>query len=236
MHSKNIISVTFARGGSKGLPGKNLLPLNGIPLLGHAINCTSEIISKDRIFVSTEDPEIAECAEKYGARVIKRPAELASDNSPEWKSWQHACLAVTDMDIDFDHLLSVPCTSPMKNSHDLSNCVAALLNNPASDACITVTHSNRNPYFNMVRLLPSGLCEVLMSNASTFSRRQDTPEVFDITTVAYAANKTFIMKSNNIFEGEVCYSLVPKERSLDIDDSHDFDIAKALLEGNFLNA
>ena len=80
----------FARGGSKGLPGKNLLNLDGMPLLAHSIMIAKDIDKISRIFVSTDSPEIAEVGIRYGAEVIDRPIELAQDDSPEWMSWLHA--------------------------------------------------------------------------------------------------------------------------------------------------
>ena len=224
------VSVTFARGGSKGLPRKNLLPINGIPLLGHAIACAKEVLNEERIFVSTEDQEIAECAKSFGARVISRPVELAQDISPEWDSWRHACLTLEKLDIDFDCLVSVPCTSPLRNSDDIVNCIKTLDAHSNGEACISVSESFRSPYFNMVETKENGFCKVVIENDFTVSRRQDVPTVFDITTVAYAARKNFILHSNNIFEGNVCFNKVPKERSIDIDDAYDFMIAKMLLE------
>ena len=232
MELSRYISITFARGGSKGLPRKNLLKINKIPLLGHAINCALEIIPKQRVFVSTDDPEIAECAYEYGATVINRPSELASDESPEWKSWIHACETVAELGIEFDFLLSVPCTSPLRQSIDLKNCIEAFKESHQADACISITHAHRNPYFNMVKLLPDQLCTVAFESRQLISRRQDTPSLYDITTVAYAASKNFVLSSQGIFDGKVCYSFVPKERSLDIDDAYDFAVAKALMEKN----
>ena len=85
-----IFAFIFARGGSKGLPGKNLLNLDGKPLLAHSIMTAKNIDEISRIFVSTDSSEIAEVAIKYGAEVINRPSDLAQDNSPEWMAWAHS--------------------------------------------------------------------------------------------------------------------------------------------------
>lgn len=81
-----IYAFVFARGGSKGLPRKNLLPLGGVPLIGHSINTAKALPQVSKVFVSTDDSEIKRVAQQYGAEVIERPEELAGDKSPEWEA------------------------------------------------------------------------------------------------------------------------------------------------------
>ena len=87
---EKIFCFIFARGGSKGIPKKNILPLAGLPLLVHSINLAKSLKEVDEIFVSTDCEEISEIAKHQNVQVIKRPFELAQDNSPEWLAWQHA--------------------------------------------------------------------------------------------------------------------------------------------------
>ena len=105
------IAFVFARGGSKGLPGKNIKPLCNKPLIQYSIDCaqTSELI--DDIYVSTDDVDIAHVARKGGAKVIDRPKELATDDSPEWLSWQHAITWVTQHTGAFETFVSLPATT-----------------------------------------------------------------------------------------------------------------------------
>src|SRR5690606_15586002 len=86
----SIYAFIFARGGSKGLPGKNIKPLGGIPLIGHSITLAQQVSGVKKIFVSTDSDEIAAVAESLSVEVIKRPHELASDTASEWLAWQHA--------------------------------------------------------------------------------------------------------------------------------------------------
>ena len=141
-------AFVFARGGSKGLPRKNILPICGIPLLAHSIKTAREIRDVDRIFVSTDCDEISTVALQYGAEVIPRPSELASDTASEWLAWQHAINYVVESGHTFDRFLSLPATAPMRIHDDVQLCLDALQDD--IDFVITMTPSHRSPWFNMV--------------------------------------------------------------------------------------
>ena len=227
MVSPRTFAFVFARGGSKGLPGKNLLPIAGIPLLAYGIRLAQQLSFVEAVFVSTDCPQIAETASLYGAKIITRPNELASDSAPEWLAWQHAVEYVESNYGDFDHFLSLPPTAPCRNSFDVSRCLDAL--SPAIDLVLTVTPSRRNPYFNMVTRSSNGHLK-LVNNYNTLNRRQDSPQCFDITTVAYASRPSFILQASNMWEGKITGVEVPSERAIDIDDALDFSIAQFLIE------
>ncbi|KPF68694.1 acylneuraminate cytidylyltransferase [beta proteobacterium AAP99] len=225
--TQRIFAFVFARGGSKGLPGKNIKDLGGLPLLAHGIRLAQGMNRVDRVFVSTDDAQIAAVAKQYGAEVIDRPAVLATDTASEWMAWQHAIAHVRTLGLDFDVFLSLPATSPLRNAQDVGNCLDALQDDV--DVVITVTPSARSPYFNMVRTDAAGLAHVVLGTTE-FERRQDVPPVYDITTVAYAARPDFILTHERLFEGRVRPVVVPKERAVDIDDDYDFKMAQALLD------
>lgn len=222
-----IFAFVFARGGSKGLPGKNLLPIGGTPLIAHSINIAKAIPQISRVFVSTEDAEIKKVAQYYGAEVIDRPAELAGDTSPEWEAWRHAIKHLEGAGEEFDTFVSLPSTSPLRSVVDVETAIRAL--DSDTDAVITVTPASRSPFFNMVSRDPNGSCRILLASAG-FNRRQDAPEAFDITTVAYILKKEFILKAERLFDGEVKSVVVPKERAVDIDDALDFAFAETLYQ------
>lgn len=216
----------FARGGSKGLPGKNIRKLGGIPLLAHSIQLAQAINRIERIFVSTDDTSIATVAHEYGAEVIARPAELATDTASEWMAWRHAIVHVREtLRLDFDVLLSLPTTSPLRNQDDIQACLDRLCDD--TDIVITVTPAARSPYFNMVSEDDNGYARVLLGDAG-YKRRQDAPIVYDMTTVAYVARPDFVLMHESLFEGRVRSVVVPKERAVDIDDEFDFQVATAL--------
>ena len=108
-----VLGFVFARGGSKGVPGKNIKSLAGKPLITYSIEAGLESVLIDRVIVSTDDKEIKNYAILAGAEVpFIRPAQLASDDSPEWLSWQHAISEIRKRDGDFDVFVSIPATSP----------------------------------------------------------------------------------------------------------------------------
>ena len=225
--TQRTFAFIFARGGSKGLPGKNIKELGGIPLLAHGILLAKGMDRIERVFVSTDDAQIAAVATKFGADVIERPAALATDTASEWMAWRHAIEHVRALGIDFDVFLSLPATSPLRNAQDVINCLDAL--QVDTDVVITVTPSARSPYFNMVSTDAAGLAHVVLGTAE-FKRRQDVPPVYDITTVAYVARPDFILTHERLFAGRVRPVVVPKERAVDIDDEYDFKLAQVLLK------
>ena len=218
----------FARGGSKGLPGKNIKLLAGKPLLQYSIETAIAAPSIDKVFVSTDDATIAKVALTAGALVIDRPLSLASDTSPEWLSWRHAIEWIGNKYGSFDGFISLPATSPLRSVGDVEAAISKLKNTQA-DICLSVTAANRSPYFNMVKEVEGGLIELVNKPKENISHRQDTPEVFDITTVVYASTVQFILKADNIFSGKVTSILVPKNRAVDIDDIYDFKLAEAII-------
>lgn len=223
------IGFIFARGGSKGVPGKNIKPLAGKPLIAYAIETARACPLIETVIVSTDDLAIAEVAREYGAEVpFLRPAELAADSSPEWLAWQHAIRWVQVQRGEFDAFISLPATSPFRSVADVTACIDTLRADPATDIVITVRDAERSPYFNMVRLDDVGYARLVIEPTHALSRRQDVPVVFDITTVAYAARPAFVLNASQLFEGNVRTVHIPVERALDIDSPYDFMLAECI--------
>ncbi|EDM69056.1 acylneuraminate cytidylyltransferase [Moritella sp. PE36] len=220
----------FARGGSKGLPGKNIKPLAGKPLLQYSIDTAIASPSIEYVFVSTDDDDIARVAIESGAVLIERPAELATDLSPEWLSWRHAIEWAESNYGQFDGFVSLPATSPLRGIIDVEAAIKQRKDANA-DICISVTPASRSPYFNMVKHTSDDLIELVIKPESEVTRRQDAPEVFDITTVVYASTPQFILNNYGLFSGKVTSIEVPKARAVDIDDIYDFRMAEAILQG-----
>ena len=217
----------FARGGSKGVPGKNIRILDGKPLLAHSIMVAQDIVEVSRIFVSTDDQDIADVGIKYGAEIINRPTELAQDDSPEWLAWLHAIEWLESKGEYFDRFVSLPTTSPLRNKSDVINCLNLL--DKQTDVVVTMTDTSRSPYFNMVTEENSYI-KLLNESKEDYSRRQDVPLAYDMTTVAYVSRPDFIKNNNKIYIGKVKAVIIPKERAVDIDDEIDFEIAKMLIQ------
>lgn len=226
-----IVALIPARGGSKGVPRKNIRPLAGKPLIAYAIGTARASRLIERVVVSTDDAEIADVARRYGAEVpFMRPWELAQDDSPEWLTWRHAVRMLTgsEGDAKIDAFVCVSPTSPLRAVEDVDACIRLLLDGDA-DLVMTVRPAERNPYFNMVVLDEAGWARVVLRPERPIHRRQDAPPVYDITTVAYAFRPEFVLRAESEWEGRVKAVVVPPERALDIDTELDFRFAEFLL-------
>ena len=218
----------FARGGSKGVPRKNIRELNNKPLIEYSIEVAKEIDEISSIFVSTDDVEIANIAKKLGVEVIPRPKGLAQDNSPEWLAWKHAVQWVYKSKGQFDKFVSLPTTSPLRNDKDVKGAINLLKDE--TDIVITITDTTRSPFFNMVKVDNDNYAKLLVESDNIFTRRQDAPKAFDMTTVAYVSSPEFILRNNNLFDGRVKAYKVPNERAIDTDTELDLSIAEFLIK------
>ena len=230
MNTQTLAGI-FARGGSKGVPRKNIRLLAGKPLIAYAIETARASRLIDRVVVSTDDEEIARVAERCGAEVpFRRPPELARDDAPEWLSWQHAIRTVQAQEpaLRVGCFVSVPATSPLRAVEDVDACIR-LLQASDADLVVTVTPAGRSPYFNMVTLDGDGWARLVMPSAPALARRQDAPPVYDMTTVAYAARPEFVLRAASWREGRVKAVVVPRERALDIDTELDFEFAEFMV-------
>ncbi len=227
---ETIIGFVFARSGSKGVPGKNILPVGGIPLVARSIASALASSYIQTVVVSTDDEDIAEIATSAGAQVpALRPKELATDIAAEWGAWRHAIEVLAPMIPGFEGFetfVSIPPTSPLREPIDIDHVCERLAEGDV-DIVVTVTPSKRNPYFNMVELI-DGQAHLAIPGVGV-SRRQDVPEMFDLTTIAYATTPDYVLGSEGIFDGRVGVVVVPEERALDIDTQWDLDLADLIV-------
>lgn len=225
------VACIFARAGSKGVPNKNIQTFNGKPLISWAVELALEVKQINEVFVSTDSEEIAEIARMAGATTpFIRPSDLATDTSPEWHSWQHFIKFLADKAGRLPEVfLSLPATSPLRSTIDVENCLNEFKKGRA-DFVVGITPSQRNPYFNMVKKGEDNQVDLVIQQGDKYSRRQDTPEVFDLTTVCYVGKPSTILTKNSIFEGKVAGVEIPRERAIDIDTELDFQIAEFLFK------
>lgn len=230
MNDLDAVAFIFARGGSKGVKGKNIRTLCGRPLIAWSIEHAKALSSIRRIIVSTDSEEIAAVAKEHGAEVpFLRPVELAQDESPEWLAWRHALQYLLDSEGKLpDAMVSVPATSPLRKPVDIENCLTEFSRGDA-DIVVTMTEAHRNPWFNMLKHDQDDFVELVMPPTDAITRRQDAPPVFDMTTVAYVVNPSFVFSNDSIFSGRVRAVEIPLERAIDIDTMLDFEIADFLM-------
>ncbi|WPZ23585.1 acylneuraminate cytidylyltransferase family protein (plasmid) [Sulfitobacter faviae] len=236
--SGSLTAFIFARGGSKGLPGKNIRPFAGKPLIGWAVEQALAVERIGRVIVSTDSAEIADVARHHGAEVpFMRPVELANDRAPEMLAWRHALEFLRETEgVMPDPFISVPATSPLRFPEDIDACIKEY-DRSGADVVLSVTPAHRSPWFNMVARSANGGFSLVNDDGKRgrIARRQDAPQVFDITTVTYVARPDYVLSHLDLFSGRVTASVVPVERSADIDTLFDFDIAEFLMKQRMNN-
>lgn len=227
MTQPRTIAFIFARGGSKGVPRKNLRSIGEKPLLQRSILVAQAIPQIERVILSTDDQEIAEAGRSFGAEVpFLRPAELASDTAPERLAWRHAVTWVREHLGPFGIFVSLPVTAPLRKIEDVQRCLDAFAAPPACDVIVSISESATNPYFNMVRHTPEGLIQIAMSDGGKPVRRQDAPRIMNLTPVAYVTTPDHIMAADGLFDGRVKGVEVDRVSAIDIDEEFDLRLAE----------
>jgi len=222
---KKIVCIIPARGGSKGLPGKNIKMFLDMPLIAHTIEQAKISGLIDRVIVSTDDKKIANISKKYGAEVpFVRPKFLAQDKSSTMDVLLHAIEWLKKDDYSFDILVLLHATAPMRSVKDINNSIKLLFNKKVSNV-FSVTKAHRNPYFNMVEVNQG---RVKLVKRGRFTSRQEAPKVYDMNASIYVWWKDVFKNKKKIFLRNSRVYVMPKERSIDIDDELDFRIAEFL--------
>ena len=224
------LGLICARGGSKGIKNKNIVPFNKKPLIYWSIKLGLKVKSIRNLIVSSDSDKIIKISKKYGAEVFfKRPKILSLSNSPEWKVWQHALSFMEkNKQVEYKGLVVLPPTSPLRNDQDVKRAIN-LFEKKECDVVIAVRRAERNPYFNMVEESDKGFLKISKKLNKNIFRRQDAPTVFDMTTTIFIIDTNFLKKKENIFQGRIKYIEVPYERSIDIDTPQDLFIAEKFL-------
>ncbi len=231
MAEKDYIAFIFARGGSRGVKDKNIRLVGGKPLIAHSIESAfaSKYISE--VIVSTDSEKIAAVAKNYGAKLLMRPGDLARDKSPELLAWKHAIASNLDLLKNTSTFISLPATSPLRSVQDINAAIEKYQQNQC-DILFGICQSHRNPYLNMVSITDENLIEVVNDGSDAF-RRQDVPQVYDVTTCVYVGDIEYIMSCEKLMQGRVGYLEIPVERSLDIDTEYDLYLANLILTNPF---
>ena len=226
-----IIAGIFARGGSKGVPNKNLRIVAGKSLLQRAVEHALSIKNVTDVYCSTDSSQIADEALRHGALVPwLRPSELAQDTSKEWDSWCHLVKWLNTKEIYPTYLVTVPTVSPLRSLEDLNACVDLALSSKA-DVVMAVSEANRNPWFNIVTINQETKQVRLVNEPKTkIYNRQAAPVVYDVSTVTFVIKCEFLLKSSSIYDGETRALVLPRSHCIDIDTEDDIEYADYLLK------
>ena len=222
--------VIPARGGSKGIPHKNIKPLAGKPLIGYSIDVARQLAADDDICLTTDDPEIAATAESMGLNVpFLRPASLATDTCGTYEVLIHALDFYRDRGIDYDTLVLLHPTSPMRTADDVRAALA--LYSPDIDMVVTVKEATSNPYYNCYETDNDGFLHISKGDGG-YTRRQDAPKVWEYNGAVYVINVESLRRMPLSAFTRRRMSVMPAERSVDLDTPVDWIIAEKLIENS----
>lgn len=215
-----------ARGGSTGVPRKNIRPLMGKPLIAHTIRQALSCDMIDRVFVSTDDREIADIAAAAGAEVpFLRPAELATSSAAKIPVIEHLVGQVENMGVSVDRIIDLDPTSPLRLISDIE--AAAALLDDETDCVITGYPADKNPYFNMVETRADGHVGLVKVLPEGVTSRQAAPKVWSMNASIYVWHRHTL--TAGLWNGRTKLYEMPHERSVDIDSEIDFRLVEMLM-------
>lgn len=220
----SVLAVITARGGSKGLPGKNILPLAGKPLIAWTIHAALDAASISQVIVSTDSAQIAEAALQAGAKVpFMRPAELATDSAKSVDVVIHALQQCPG----YDYCVLIQPTSPLLTSSDLDQAFSQIQATNA-EGCIAVCEAMESPWL-MHSINSSGWMEPLLSPLSGSTRRQDLPKAYILNGAFYFIRCDTLLQERTLRTPRTICHVMPTARSIDIDTRADLDQAETYL-------
>ncbi len=236
--AQKILGVICARGGSTGVPGKNIMDIAGKPLIGWSIETALADPRITDVIVSTDDYKIAEVAKIFGAKIpFLRPQELATSKAGKFGVWKHALAECENIySTNYDMFIDIDCTTPLLDSKDLSGIIDAYIeakdkNNNNIDGIFTVSPSHRSPYFNLVEQDSDG-CLYLSKKLddTNIEARQASPKTLDIVAGFYVFTADYIRNGDYLLNGNLHGYEVPREKSFDIDEPFDAKLVNWLME------
>ena len=229
---KTFLAVIPARGGSKGVPRKNIRMLAGKPLIAWTIDVAKQSAYLDRCIVSTEDTEIAAVAKKYGGDVpFMRPAELAADDTPGYMPIIHAMDSLPN----YDYAVILQVTSPLRTVEDIDRAIELCVDNDAP-SCVSITKAEHSPYW-MYKLDDKGIMQPLIKlSFEEFYQRQKLPPVHRLNGAMFVGKYDFVRANQGFLGDGVMGYIMPGERSYDIDSETDFRLCELLMQEAKANA
>lgn len=223
--------VICARGGSKGVKGKNLRLLAGRPLLAHSVGQALDSGLFDAVAVSSDSEAILEAGRAAGAtHLVRRPDELANDTAPKVPAIRHAVMTVErEAGISFDTIADLDATAPLRSQDDIRGAVALLEGSGCANV-VSAMPARRSPYFNLVELDPRGRVRLSKPLERPIARRQDAPRCFDLNASVFVWSRAALFSPLDYVLGDDTLLFeMPEERSIDIDSETDFQFVEFLM-------
>jgi CMP-N,N'-diacetyllegionaminic acid synthase len=225
IHNQTVLGLIMARGGSKGLPRKNLRMLSGKPLLAWTIDAARQSCRIDRLVLSSEDGEIISAARELGCEApFVRPHDLARDDTPAIAVVRHALMALQKK---YDYLVLLQPTSPLRTSADIDGCLDMCARHKAASV-VSVAEVSKSPYW-MYELLGDNRLRPVMPTATRATRRQELPPCYVLNGAVFVARCDWISDHDDFVSTDTVGYVMPKHRSIDIDDELDLRVASVLL-------
>ncbi len=222
-----ILAIIPARGGSKRRPGKNVKPLLGKPLIAYSIEHAKQATYTMRVVVSTDDAEIKKVSLKYGAEVLDRPKELATDTATTMSVLHHIIKTLQAQGYSPDIVVLLQPTCPMRLPSDIDACIKKLIDTGA-DSIVTVKEIDEPPHW-MMQLSDGDRTNLFMKEQIT--RKQDIPKLYILNGAVYAIKTGVLLKQERYVMGPDNRAVImPRERSYDIDTAEDFELVEFLLQ------
>ncbi|MEA2051169.1 MAG: acylneuraminate cytidylyltransferase family protein [Campylobacterota bacterium] len=222
-----ILAIIPARGGSKRLPRKNILNLNGKPILAYTIEASLQSKYITKTIVTSDDAEILDISKKYGSEVIKRPDHLASDTATSFDAIKHTILSQNE---NYDYTILLQPTSPLRTTKHIDEAIKLLIEKNA-DAVISTCEVDHPVQWNMKIKEDLDISE-FVKNIDT-NRSQDQTKHYRLNGAIYIANTKKLLGNKTFFLTKNIYSyIMDKKDSVDIDDEYDFLIAEAFIKIN----
>jgi CMP-N-acetylneuraminic acid synthetase len=226
--SEGIVAIVPARGGSKGIPKKNIALLAGKPLLSYSIEVGLESSLIDRVFVSTDDEEIAKVALSFDAEILHRPKELAGDDTPDLPVFQHAISYLEDQGYHPEILVNLRPTCPLRDVKDVNSAIQKMVDSNC-DAVRTITTVKHHPYW-MGKLKNDRLFPFIDGiDVQKYYQRQLLPDAYIINGGVDVMRAENIIKNKSLYGNDIRAVFMPPERSIDIDTNLDLRIAETIL-------
>lgn len=232
----SILCVISARGGSKGVPGKNVRQLLGKPVIARAIQTALSVDLISNVVVSTDSQVIAAAAIAAGAKVpFIRPSHLAESDTGKFQVWQHALKSCEELEgKHYDIYVDIDCTNPLIEATDVFNAINMFIEtkkvNGHLDAVFTVAQARRNPYFNLVEPNEIGSLKMSKSKGEKVLARQMAPLVYEHVAGVYVLDTSYLGRANHLLDGFVIGYEISDDKAFDIDSELDFSIIEFLLK------
>jgi len=229
-----IICIIPARGGSKGVPRKNVKPLLGIPLIGHSIKAAFQSRCFDRTLVYTDDQKIVEVAKTFGAEVpFMEPAELAQDNSPVVEAIRYALKQLKENEnYTSDYITLIQSTSPLLSSSDIQGAVSLLKKHPEADSLVTVVEVVNYAPEKIKKFDGDYLVGYSGEKEGDIKQRHQLPQSYRRNSALYVSKRE-IWESGKTLGDKVLGYIMPVNRSVDIDTEYDFHLAEFILKNGY---